>query len=84
LGENVGSDRSWVWTVPADFSEGEAKAETFAIRFANPENAKAFKDKFDEYKAHNEALADKSEKPAEKSEEAKKETEKPAEAPTEK
>lgn len=38
LTPNVGSDRSWVWTVAADVSEGEPTAETFAIRFANSES----------------------------------------------
>ena len=48
LQENVGSDRSWVWTCPADFSDEEPKDEVFAIRFASPENAKEFKKKFEE------------------------------------
>ena len=38
LSPNVGSDRSWVWSVAADVSDGEPKAETLAIRFANPES----------------------------------------------
>ena len=45
---NVGSDRSWVWSTPADMSEGEARPEQLAIRFATPENANAFKEKFEE------------------------------------
>ncbi|KAI9269181.1 RanBP1 domain-containing protein [Phascolomyces articulosus] len=48
LSPNVGSDRSWVWNVLADVSDGEAKAETLAIRFANSDNANQFKDKFEE------------------------------------
>jgi len=48
LQPNVGSDRSWVWKVAADFAEGEPTAETLAIRFANSENAQQFKDKFEE------------------------------------
>lgn len=48
LSPNIGSDRSWVWAVAADISEGEPTAETLAIRFANAENATAFKDKFEE------------------------------------
>ena len=44
LQPNVGSDRSWVWKVAADISDGEPTAETLAIRFANKEIA-------DEYKA---------------------------------
>ncbi|CAG8748776.1 5764_t:CDS:2, partial [Dentiscutata erythropus] len=46
LSPNVGSDRSWVWNVTADISDGEPKAETLAIRFANTENANVFKEKF--------------------------------------
>ena len=47
LKPNVGSDRSWVWTTLADISDGDAQAETLAIRFANSENAQAFKDAFE-------------------------------------
>ncbi|CAG8713407.1 44965_t:CDS:2, partial [Gigaspora margarita] len=46
LSPNVGSDRSWVWNVAADISDGEPKAETLAIRFANTENANIFKEEF--------------------------------------
>ena len=38
LSPNVGSDRSWVWNVTADVSDGESKPETLAIRFANTES----------------------------------------------
>lgn len=38
LQPNVGSDRSWVWKVAADYSEHPPTAETLAIRFANPES----------------------------------------------
>ncbi|KJE95425.1 small GTPase Ran binding protein 1 [Capsaspora owczarzaki ATCC 30864] len=48
LQTNVGSDRAWVWNVVADFADNEPKPETLAIRFANAENAKLFKDKFEE------------------------------------
>jgi len=37
LQPNIGSDRSWVWKVAADFSENPPTAETLAIRFANPD-----------------------------------------------
>ena len=37
LAPNVGSDRSWVYNTPADVSEGEARAELLAIRFASSE-----------------------------------------------
>ncbi|CAO3576178.1 unnamed protein product [Absidia cylindrospora] len=57
LSPNVGSDRSWVWNVAADVSDGgEAKPETLAIRFANSENAGLFKDKFEEVQKINEGL----------------------------
>lgn len=48
LSPNIGSDRSWVWAVAADISDGEPSAETLAIRFANAENATAFKEKFEQ------------------------------------
>lgn len=38
LQPNVGSDRSWVYNVTADISDGEPVAETLAIRFANSES----------------------------------------------
>ncbi|CAG8493711.1 8070_t:CDS:2 [Acaulospora morrowiae] len=53
LSPNVGSDRSWVWNVAADISDGEPKAETLAIRFANSENAKKFEEKFYEVQKMN-------------------------------
>jgi len=54
LTDNCGSDRSWVWTCLADFSDGEKHEEVFAIRFANSEHAKVFKEKFEEYQKENE------------------------------
>jgi len=48
LQPNVGSDRSWVWKVAADISDGEPEAQTLAIRFANSDNASEFKTKFEE------------------------------------
>ena len=38
LTPNVGSDRSWVWNVAADVSEGLPEAQTLAIRFANSDS----------------------------------------------
>jgi Ran-binding protein 1 len=38
LKENIGSDRSWVYTATADVSEGVASVETLAIRFGNSES----------------------------------------------
>lgn len=37
LAPNVGSDRSWVYNTLADVSEGEARPELLAIRFASSE-----------------------------------------------
>ncbi|XP_037091231.1 ran-specific GTPase-activating protein-like, partial [Pollicipes pollicipes] len=45
---NCGSDRAWVWSVACDFSDEEPKPEMLAIRFANAENAKKFKEVFTE------------------------------------
>ncbi|XP_074633716.1 E3 SUMO-protein ligase RanBP2-like isoform X4 [Acropora palmata] len=45
---NEGSDRSWVWSTSADFSEQECKAERLAVRFKNKEIAQLFKVKFEE------------------------------------
>jgi Ran-binding protein 1 len=59
LKANVGSDRSWVWSCPADIADGgEATEETFAIRFANAENANLFKDAFEEAQKHMAKLLD--------------------------
>jgi len=51
LKPNCGSDRAWVWSVAADFADEEPKQELLAIRFANAENAKKFKKKFDDCKS---------------------------------
>lgn len=53
LSPNVGSDRSWVYNVMADVSEGEARPELFAIRFGSADTAKEFKSKFEEAQAIN-------------------------------
>lgn len=50
LKPNIGSDRSWVYSVTADVSEGEPEAQTLAIRFGNKENADKFKEFFDKAK----------------------------------
>jgi Ran-binding protein 1 len=73
LAPNVGSDRSWVWNVAADLSDGgEPKAETLAIRFANSENAGLFKDKFEEVQKINEGLKKSDAEPKKTEEEPKK------------
>ncbi|KIJ19982.1 hypothetical protein PAXINDRAFT_7246 [Paxillus involutus ATCC 200175] len=48
LQPNIGSDRSWVWKVAADYAESPPTAETLAIRFANSDNANEFKKKFED------------------------------------
>ncbi|OQR95006.1 ran-specific GTPase-activating protein [Achlya hypogyna] len=55
LGANMGSDRAWVWTC-YDFSEGIVEPKTFALRFANAENAQAFKEAHENAKKINKAL----------------------------
>lgn len=38
LQPNIGSDRSWVWKVAADYAESPPTSETLAIRFANSDS----------------------------------------------
>jgi len=56
LQPNIGSDRSWVWKVAADYSESPPTAETLAIRFANSDNAAQFKTAFEDGQKKNAAL----------------------------
>lgn len=51
LKANVGSDRSWVYSSPADMADGEPKTEIFAIRFANADMARSFKEAFEKAQA---------------------------------
>ncbi|OLY84951.1 Ran-specific GTPase-activating protein 1 [Smittium mucronatum] len=75
LSPNVGSDRSWVWSVSADFSEGTSEHQLFAIRFANSENANLFKEAFEDAREVNLKLLNKDTvENAEASEEVKEET----------
>jgi Ran-binding protein 1 len=76
LSPNVGSDRSWVWNVVADVSEGEPEALTLAIRFANSDNANQFKDAFIKAQKENETLFKNAEAGGEVKEEAKEEEKK--------
>ena len=46
LKENAGSDRSWVWSVNADFADGIGKSELLAVRFKHCEDAVKFREKF--------------------------------------
>ncbi|GAA5858726.1 hypothetical protein JCM8547_004957 [Rhodosporidiobolus lusitaniae] len=55
LSPNIGSDRSWVYNVAADVSDGEPTAETLAIRFANSENANLFRTAFTDAQETNKA-----------------------------
>ncbi|KAF9381474.1 single stranded nucleic acid binding protein [Podila verticillata] len=75
LTPNVGSDRSWVWNVAADYSEDPAEPMTLAIRLANAENADLFKTAFEDAQKSNADLKakaasteDKEEKKEEKEE----------------
>jgi Ran-binding protein 1 len=95
LQPNIGSDRSWVWKVAADYAEQPPTSETLAIRFANSENAALFKDAFEQGQRVNIGLnnglspeeavkaASEAKKPAaeqkEETTEEKKDEEKPAE-----
>lgn len=72
LAPNVGSDRSWVYNVAADFAEGEERQELLAIRFANAESkwkrcrmdtlgwldAQKFKSKFEECQKVNDLIVE--------------------------
>ncbi|KAI8803955.1 RanBP1 domain-containing protein [Cladochytrium replicatum] len=69
LTPNVGSDRSWVWSAPADMSEGSPQAEMLAIRFGNAENANLFKEEFEKAQKANVELKEK-EKEAEHAKES--------------
>jgi len=57
LQPNIGSDRSWVWKVAADYSEDPPTPETLAIRFANAELAAQFKKAFEDARENNSNLA---------------------------
>lgn len=48
LQANVGSDRSWVYSVMADMTEGEPMPELLAVRFVTKDAANEFKEKFEE------------------------------------
>ncbi|GAB6030195.1 E3 SUMO-protein ligase RanBP2 [Chamberlinius hualienensis] len=50
LKPNCGSDKAWVWSVSADYADEEPKEEMLAIKFGNAENARKFKEVFDECK----------------------------------
>lgn len=85
LQPNIGSDRSWVWKVVADYSEDPPTSETLAIRFANSEYAGQFKRAFEDAQANNAKLASASvaaaEEKSEETAELKDEVEGEANAP---
>ncbi|KAK0243025.1 ran/spi1 binding protein [Armillaria nabsnona] len=84
LQPNIGSDRSWVWKVAADYAESPPTAETLAIRFSNSENAGQFKEKFEEAQKANASLSAGAEAEPAKTEELAKVEEKVEEAAEEK
>jgi len=84
LQPNIGSDRSWVWKVAADYAETPATSETLAIRFANAENAGQFKEAFEKAQKNNaELIANESTKAEEPAVEEPKDEEKAEEAEAE-
>jgi len=90
LQPNIGSDRSWVWKVAADYSENPPTSETLAIRFANAELAAQFKEEFEKAQHNNKLTAnlstappseEKREESDESGDEGEVEENPPAEAP---
>lgn len=55
-----GSDRAWVW-MAYDTSDGEPTTHRFAMRLGSAEEARTFKDAFDEARESNASLAPKTE-----------------------
>ncbi|THH33609.1 hypothetical protein EUX98_g595 [Antrodiella citrinella] len=78
LQPNIGSDRSWVYKVTADYSETPPTAETLAIRFANAENAGQFKQEFEKARLINTGLSSSAEEVEVKKEETDETTTEPA------
>ena len=48
LSQHANNEKAFVWSTICDFSEAEARPETFCIRFGSVENAQKFKKAFDE------------------------------------
>lgn len=70
LEPNCGSDKSWVYSCPADYADrgkGELvkSAEVFAIRFPSAEDATRFKEVFEKQRDENEKLMEAEEEKAE-------------------
>lgn len=57
LGENIGSDRSWVWH-GVDYADGERDEALLAIRFRDSDHANQFKKAYDEARDYMEKLKD--------------------------
>lgn len=57
LGENIGSDRSWVWH-GVDYADGERDEALLAIRFRDSDHANQFKKAYDDARDHMEKLKD--------------------------
>jgi Ran-binding protein 1 len=55
LEENMGSDRSWVWTA-VDYADEERDEAVLAIRFKDSETAKRFYDTFEELRKEMQSL----------------------------
>ncbi|KAF4714875.1 Ran-specific GTPase-activating protein, partial [Perkinsus olseni] len=79
LKPNAGSEKCWVW-MANDYAEGEQRTEQFALKFGNPDLAKAFEKAFNEAKQENadiisgeKAVKKEAEKKEEKGEEKKEE-----------
>jgi len=79
LQPNIGSDRSWVWKVAADYSEQPPTSETLAIRFANSDNAALFKTAFEDGQKANATLGKPAEAKVDYEEKEKEEENKPKE-----
>ncbi|EDV19688.1 uncharacterized protein TRIADDRAFT_17032, partial [Trichoplax adhaerens] len=47
LKPSLGSNKSWVWYTPADYSEGTGNPEQLCARFKTPEIANTFKSAFE-------------------------------------
>lgn len=58
LKPNIGSDKIWVWTANNTYDD-ETKVEQMALKFGQIEQAKLFKEKFEEAAKINKAIFDK-------------------------
>ena len=50
LNRHANNDKAFVWSTVCDYSDGEARPETFCIRFGSVDSALAFKKSFEEAK----------------------------------